>query len=279
MIKLGEFQTLTMVRRTDFGIYLSDNPTEDPEGILLPNKEVPEDIEQGDQLDVFIYKDSEDRLISTCHTPKITMGEIKKLRVVQLTKIGAFLDWGLLKDLFLPFKEQIGRLQEGESYLVGLYIDKSERLCATMKLSKLLSAESPYKEGDRVTSTIFSMNRDYGLFVAVEGKYHGMLPQKEVTKHYAIGDQIKAKIAKVNGDGKLVLTLKEDGFVQMEADEKVVYEALLNNGGFLPLNDKSDKDIINKELHLSKRAFKRSVGRLMKSGKIIQTEQGIEIKK
>ncbi len=279
MIKLGEFQTLTMVRRTDFGIYLSDDPIEDPEGILLPNKEVPENIETGNQVDVFVYKDSEDRLICTTHTPKISMGEIKKLRVVQLTKIGAFLDWGLLKDLFLPFKEQIGRIKEGESYLVGLYIDKSDRLCATMKLSKLLSAESPFNEGDRVKATVFSMNRDYGLFVAVENKYHGLLPQKEVTKHYELGDEIHAKISKINSDGKLVLSLKEDGFVQMEADEHVVYDALIKNDGFLPLNDKSDKEVINKTLHLSKRAFKRSVGRLMKSRTIVQTDKGIELKK
>ena len=279
MIKLGEFQTLTMVRRTDFGVYLSDNPNEDPEGILLPNKEVPQDIETGQELEVFVYKDSEDRLICTTHIPKIVMGQITKLRVVQLTKIGAFLDWGLLKDLFLPFKEQIGRIKEGESYLVGLYIDKSNRLCATMKLSKLLLSESPYKEGDKVKAVIFSMNCDYGLFVAVENKYHGLLPQKEVTRDYEIGDEIEAKIGKVNSDGKLVLTLKEDGFVQMEADEQVVYDALIKEGGFLPLNDKTDKETINKELHLSKRAFKRSVGRLMKAGKIVQTDQGIEIVK
>jgi len=196
-----------------------------------------------------------------------------------LTKIGAFLDWGLLKDLFLPFKEQIGRIKEGESYLVGLYIDKSDRLCATMKLSKLLSAESPFNEGDRVKATVFSMNRDYGLFVAVENKYHGLLPQKEVTKHYELGDEIHAKISKINSDGKLVLSLKEDGFVQMEADEHVVYDALIKNDGFLPLNDKSDKEVINKTLHLSKRAFKRSVGRLMKSRTIVQTDKGIELKK
>ncbi len=279
MVKLGEFQTLSVVRRTDFGVYLSENPGEDIDGILLPNKEDPENTNTGDCIDVFVYKDSEDRWICTRQRPKIVIGEIKKLKVVQQTKIGAFLDWGLLKDVLLPFKEQVGSVEEGDLCLVGLYVDKSNRLCATMKLSKLLSQESPYSEGDKVEAVVYSQHPDYGVFVAVESKYHGLLPKKEVVKPYSTGEIIHGKISKVNGDGKLVLTLKESGFVQMEADEQVVYDALMQSNGFLGLHDKSDKEEINRELHMSKRAFKRSVGRLMKAGKIVQTEQGIELKK
>ncbi len=277
MIRLGEIQELVVTRRTDFGVYMAhESNLED--SILLPRKEVPEGIENGDTISVFVYKDSEDRFICTTVEPMITVGQIRLLKVVQITKIGAFLSWGLLKDLFLPFKEQVGHVKEGQEVLVSLYVDKSERLCATMRLSKVLKVEAPQEVGDRVVGTIFSINPDYGVFIAVEDQYQALLPQKEVVKTYQLGDKITAKVASKTKDGKLTLTLKEDGFVQMEADEEKLYQCLVEAGGFLPLTDKSDKEIINREVDLSKRAFKRSVGRLMKAGKITLTDKGIQIR-
>lgn len=277
MIRLGEIQELVVTRKTDFGVYMAhESDLED--GILLPRKEVPEGVENGDTIPVFVYKDSEDRFICTTVEPMITVGQIRLLKVVQITKIGAFLSWGLLKDLFLPFKEQVGHVKEGQDVLVGLYVDKSERLCATMRLNKLLKVEAPQEVGDRVVGTIFSINPDYGVFIAVDDMYQALLPQKEVVKTYKIGDKITAKVTSKTQDGKLTLTLKEDGFTQMEADEEKLYQCLVEAGGFLPLTDKSDKEVINREVDLSKRAFKRSVGRLMKSGKITLTDEGIQIR-
>lgn len=278
MIKLGEKQVLEVVKKTDFGFYMKDYESNDEEAILLPKNEAPSDTDVSDHIEVFVYKDSEDRLICTTKKPYIVIGELKKLKVVQVTKIGAFMDWGLMKDVLLPFKEQIGKVLEGESYLVGLYVDKSGRLCATMKISPLLSIDHEYEQGQSLSGIIYNVHQELGIFVAVEGKYPGLIPMKEVTKKYKVGDEINFNVARVQKDGKLDLTLREGGFSQMEADEKALYDALIDNGGFLPINDKSDKEVINKTLDMSKRAFKRSLGRLMKAGKAEQTSEGVKLK-
>lgn len=278
MIKLGQVQTLEVVKKADFGLFLKDYMDPDADSILLPKNEAPMDADISDHLEVFIYKDSEDRLVSTTLKPKIVMGEFRTLKVAQITKIGAFLEWGLLKDLFLPFKEQVGTIKEGNSYLVGLYIDKSDRLCATMKITKLLSLDHELEEGTSTSGIIYNVHSEIGVFVAVEGKYQGLLPMKEVTKRYHPGETIQFNIGKVQQDGKLDLTLGAGGFTQMEEDETKLFNALEANNGFLPLNDKSPKEDINKQLDMSKRAFKRALGRLMKAGKAVQTDKGCELK-
>ena len=227
---------------------------------------------------MFVYKDSEDRFVCTTLKPGIVIGEFKRLKVAQITKIGALLQWGLMKDLFLPFKEQVGEVVEGESYLVGLYIDKSERLCATMKISKLLSLDHDLEQGVETSGIIYNVHKELGVFVAVESKYQGLLPMKEVTKRYHVGNEITFKIGRVREDGRLDLTLREGGFEQMEADEETLFNALTKNKGYLALNDNSPKEKINKELDMSKRAFKRALGRLMKADKAVQTEDGIHLK-
>ena len=164
MIKIGEFNQLTVIKKKDFGVYLGLS-MDDESGVLLPKNEVPDEIDISDSLNVFVYKDSEDRLICTTKDPLIHMYDIKKLKVVQTTKIGAFLDWGLMKDLFLPFKEQMGKVKEGNSYLVGLYVDKSERLCATMRINKLLTNDHQYQQGDSVEGVVYNVHDDLGVFV------------------------------------------------------------------------------------------------------------------
>ncbi len=279
MIRLGETQMMEVIKKTDFGLYVRDLEDLHSDGILLPKNDAPKDVDISDHLEVFVYKDSEDRLVCTTITPLVQVGEIKKLKVGQVTKIGAFMKWGLMKDLLLPFKEQVGSVKEGESYLVGLYVDKSERLCATMRISKLLSLEHNLEKGMHCKGTIYNVHGDLGLFVAVENKYQGLLPLKEVTKRYHTGQVIEFKIAKVRHDGKLDLTFKEGGHGQMESDENKLLQALKENGGVLELNDKSSKEDINAELDMSKRAFKRALGRLMKAGKAEQTDTGIKLKK
>jgi len=275
MIELGKLQTLYMVKRTGFGVYLNDEAGKSDGRILLPKKQVPQDMQYGDAIEVFVYKDSEDRPIATTHVPKLTLGELAVLKVVSLSSIGAFLDWGLEKDLFLPFKEQTQTVREGKEYLVTLYIDKSERLCASMRIYDALSTDSPYQKEDHVIGTIYSVNEDFGAFVAVDNKYHGMIPIKELHRKVSIGDTIQARVTRVREDGKLDLSLREKAYIQMDADCDLVMRTIESYDGVLPFTDKASPAVIERELGLSKNAFKRAVGRLLKQGRIQINPHGI----
>ncbi|HOJ77018.1 MAG TPA: S1-like domain-containing RNA-binding protein [Bacillota bacterium] len=276
MIALGKIQELIVVRKTPIGLYLNIGTGGNDSAVLLPKNQVSPGMEIGDKITVFVYKDSEDRVIATVNQPKLTVGELALLTVVDTTKIGAFLDWGLEKDLFLPFKEQLGRVQKGNSYLVGLYIDQSDRLAATMKIYKMLSCDSPYKVNSRVQGTIYQINRELGAFVAVANKYHGLIPNQELYGVYQEGDRVTARIKKVRTDGKLELSLRENTVNQIEIDARKIMEHLALNNGTLLLNDSSHPNQIKAELKMSKAAFKRAVGRLLKEGAIKLTDNGIE---
>lgn len=279
MIELGKVQKLKVIRMTKVGAFLNTQHGGDEEDILLPRNQVPQDIEIGDEVEVFVYKDSEDRMIATMKKPKITIGEIALLRVIDNSKIGTFLDWGLEKDLLLPFKEQTHEVEKDGMYLVGLYVDKSNRLCATMKIYKLLSNESPYKENERVEGVIYQINEDLGAFVAVNNKYSGLIPKKELYGDYKCGDSVEVRIKKIREDGKLELSLRKETYDQIEDDAGRIYDKLVLSGGKLSLNDNSSPEEINAELNMSKGAFKRAVGRLFKERKIQITERGIETTK
>ena len=274
MILLGKKQKLIIVKKVDFGVYLAEK--EDAEDkVLLPGKQVPEGARPGDVLEVFVYKDSKDRLISTTQEPKVQLGEIAVLKVTEVTKIGAFLDWGLEKELLLPFREQTRRVSAGEEVLIAVYEDKSSRLCATMNVYKYLDTDAPYKAEDRVTGTIYEISREFGAFVAVDNSYSGLIPKKEFHGNRAIGDQVEARVTSVKEDGKLNLSIREKAYLQMDADADYVLQVLDEYDGVLPFNDKVSPEIIERELHLSKNAFKRAVGRLLKEGKIEITEKRI----
>ncbi len=278
MINLGEYQELIIKRFTSVGAYLNEEIEED-EDILLPKSQIPKDAEVGDRIKVFIYNDSKDRIIATTNKPKITLGKLAHLMIVDGTKIGSFLDWGLEKDLFLPFAETTGSVEKGKEYLVGLYIDKSNRLCATMKIKDMLRTDSNYRENKIAKGTIYSINRDIGAFVAVEDKYDGLISKKELVGAYDVGDNIEVRINKVLEDGKLDLSLRDRSYIQMDTDGKVIMRKLKENGGSLPLGDKSSPDLIRKELRMSKAGFKRAIGRLYKEGIIIISNDGIKLKK
>lgn len=275
MIELGKLQTLYMVKKASIGVYLNDEPGKLDGRILLPKKQVPQDMRNGDAIEVFVYKDSEDRPIATTQIPKLTLGGLAKLEVVSLSSIGAFLDWGLEKDLFLPFKEQTQTVRKGKQYLVTLYIDKSERLCASMKIYDLLSTDSPYQKDDHVTGTIYNLNENFGAFVAVDQKYHGMIPSRELQTDLYVGDIVTARVIRVREDGKLDLSLREKAYLQMDADCELVIQTIESYDGVLPFTDKAKPAVIKRELGLSKNAFKRAVGRLLKQGKITITPHGI----
>ncbi len=271
---LGKKQTLMVVKKVEFGVYLGS----EEERVLLPGKQVPEGLEVGDPVEVFLYKDSSDRLIATTNEPKITLGEVKLLKVADTGRIGAFLDWGLEKDLLLPFKEQTAEVAKGESCLVSLYVDKSKRLCATMKVYEKLRRDSPYKKDDRVTGLIYETSDNFGLFVAVDDTYCALIPKKECYGEHKPGDRIEARVTDVKPDGKLDLSLREKAFIQMDADAKRILDQMESNGGMLPFTDKADPELIKKELGLSKNAFKRAVGRLLKEGKVEIQEKSIAIR-
>lgn len=275
MIELGKLQTLYMVKKASIGVYLNDEPGKLDGRILLPKKQVPRDMRNGDAIEVFVYKDSEDRPIATTQIPKLTLSGLAKLKVVSLSSIGAFLDWGLEKDLFLPFKEQTQTVREGKEYLVTLYIDKSERLCASMKIYDLLSTDSPYQKDDHVTGTIYNLNENFGAFVAVDQTYHGMIPSRELQTNLYVGDVVNARVIRVREDGKLDLSLREKAYLQMDADCELVMQTIESYDGVLPFTDKAKPAVIKRELGLSKNAFKRAVGRLLKQGKITITPHGI----
>ncbi|HJA11970.1 MAG TPA: S1 RNA-binding domain-containing protein [Candidatus Mediterraneibacter merdipullorum] len=263
-MRLGEKQILTVVKTVDFGVYLGS----DEERVLLPKKQVPVGIEPGDPVEVFLYKDSSDRLIATTQEPKITLGELAVLEVVDVGRIGAFLDWGLEKDLLLPFKEQTVKVEKGDRCLVSLYVDKSGRLCATMKVYPLLRTDSPYQKDDTVRGTVYEVNRDIGVFVAVDDRYSALIPKREVYGKLYPGQQIEARVAAVKADGKLDLSVRSRIPEQMDADAEKIMERLEGNGGVLPFTDKADPERIRDEFGMSKASFKRAVGRLLKEGKI-----------
>lgn len=278
MIEVGKYKVLKVAGITTIGAYLDAETGNPTDNVLLPNNQLTEDINEGDSLEVFIYRDSKDRLIATRKRPLAQVGELAMLTVVQTTEIGAFMDWGLEKDVFLPFQEQKYKVQVGKSYLVKLYVDKSGRICATTNIDKDLSTDSPYNKGDWVNGTVYSVARDIGTFVAVENKYKGMISQKECFEDLRNGDQISVRIKEIREDGKLDLSLRKAAHKQMEGDSEKVYEVLVKKGGFLPLHDKSEPGQIKYHLNMSKAAFKRALGRLLKENKIIITDTGIQQK-
>jgi len=275
MIELGKTQTLVIQREKEFGVYLAE-PGNENNSVLLPNKQVPEGREPGDSVEVFIYKDSQDRLIATTTKPKLEVGEAAVLTVRDVAKIGAFLDMGLEKELLLPFHEQTRRVCQGEQCLVALYVDRSGRLAATMNVYAYMRADSPYKKDDMVSGTIYEINENLGAFVAVDNRYYGLIPKKELYGRFNPGDVVEARVVKVREDGKLDLSPRQKAYLQMGTDAEQVLRAIDEFEGVLPFNDKANPEIINRELSMSKNAFKRAVGRLLKEGKIRITEKTIE---
>lgn len=278
MIRLGEIQNLVIVKKVEFGVYLAPTAEEKDDRVLLPIKQVPEGKEIGDEVTVFVYRDSKDRIIATTNMPKLSMGQVAELTVSQTGKYGAFLDWGLEKDLMLPFKQQLVRVAPGDKVLVSLYIDKSDRLCATMNVYPNLRADSTYKTGDMVTGRVYTISEEFGAFVAVDNIFSALIPKKEMYGKVEIGKDIQARVTKVNPDGRLCLSIREKGLLQIEKDAEIVMSVIDSYDGVLPFNDKVSPEIIKRETGMSKNEFKRAVGNLLKAGRIEITEKVIRRK-
>lgn len=268
MIYLGEMHELEIVKTVDFGVYLATDSEHAEDRVLLPLKQVPEGCGVGDRLKVFVYLDSQDRLIATVREPKIQMGEVAELTVAQVNKFGAFLDWGLEKDLMLPFKQQRGRVEQGQKVLVTPYVDKSGRLCATMNVYNNLSTNSPYATGDQVTGRVYEISDKFGAFVAVDNLYSGLIPAKELYGEVELGKDVSARVTRVLEDGRLNLSIREKAYLQIDQDVEKILDLLDSYEGSLPFNDKAAPEVIKHETGMSKNEFKRAVGRLLKEGKI-----------
>ncbi len=268
MLRLGERQELVIVKRVDFGVYLAESMEQAQDRVLLPGKQVPAGSAIGDVLEVFLYRDSSDRLIATTSLPKLMMGEVAELTVAQVSKVGAFLDWGLEKDLFLPFKEQAGRVKAGDRVLCSLYIDKSDRLCATMNVYKNLRADSPYQKDDKVVGRVYEISQNFGAFVAVDNIYSALIPKKEMYGDVQLNTDIQARVVNVLEDGRLTLSIREKAYLQIEKDANELLSIIDSYEGVLPFNDKVSPEIIKRETGMSKNEFKRAVGNLLKAGKI-----------
>ena len=277
-MKLGEMQILTVEKAVPFGVYLVGKDPEEGH-VLLPRSQVPAGTEPGDELEVFLYKDSEDRMIATRKKPKLMLHQVGYLRVVQVGRIGAFLDWGLDKDLLLPFHEQPReRVKEGQEILVAVYLDKSSRLCATMNVYPYLQKRSPYRTGDQVTGIVYETSRNFGAFVAVDSAFSALIPRRELVRDLKVGDVVSARVTSVKPDGKLDLSIREKAALQMDRDMDIILMRMKNNGGILPFTDRAAPDFIRAQMHMSKNEFKRAVGHLLKQGKIEIGPESIRMK-
>lgn len=276
MLKIGEVQTLQIIKKVEFGVYLASEKDAE-EKVLLPIKQVPDGADVGQELEVFIYRDSKDRLIATTNQPYITMHQVARLKVAQIAKIGAFLNWGLEKDLLLPFKEQTRKVHEEEEILVALYLDKSSRLCATMNVYPYLSKEHSYKKDDVVKGVVYEISERFGAFVAIDDRYSALIPKKEMYGEIHIGDEVTARVTAVKEDGKIDLSIREKAYLQIQADAEKILDIIDSFDGALPFTDKANPEVIKRETGMSKNEFKRAVGHLLKEKKILITEKAIRL--
>lgn len=272
MIALGTLNTLTVKKQVKFGYYLDGLSWGE---ILLPNNAAPTDLQPGQQISVFLYLDSEDQLIATTEQPKIMVGQVASLAVVATTKVGAFLDWGLRKDLLVPFSEQQIPLKAGQHYLVYCYVDVSNRIVASTKLDRHIhKTPALYKVGDKV-SVIVSEQTDIGYKAVIEHKHWGVFYQNEVFRPLKRGEKLTAYINKIREDGKIDLRLSSATYKQaQELTDKILHK-LKQNAGQLALTDKSSPELIAATFGVSKKAFKQAIGALYKDKKIVITEQGL----
>ncbi len=275
MLKLGTYNTLEVVRERDQGIYLCDD---DGNEVLLPNKYVPEQFMIRDAIKVFVYLDSSERIVATTLEPYVTVNSFAYLKCTSVSDIGAFLDWGLEKDLFVPFKEQASKMRKGSWYLIYAYLDeKTDRLVASSKTNAFVDNSlvllSAYDEVDLIASH----PSPQGWNMIVNQKHLGLVYADEIFQKITPGDQLKGFVKKVRHDGKIDLTLQKHGYRGIEPNAQQILKELEANGGFIDLNDKSNPDDIKEVFQLSKKSFKKAIGTLYKSRKIAIEESGIRL--
>jgi predicted RNA-binding protein (virulence factor B family) len=275
MIHLGQFNTLTLLRITPPGAYLGDD---EDNVVLLPTKYIPENVEIGDSINVFVYLDSEDRIISTTKKPYLELHGFAALKVNQVSHFGAFLDWGIEKDLLVPFKEQKQKMEEGKRYIVHLYLDDAtQRLVASSKIRKYLEFEHILVQENEEVDLLIADSTELGRNVIVNETYSGLIFKSDISRIVKFGERCKGYVKSIRPDGKLDITLDKIGFVKMESNCERLLELLKENNGILYITDKSDPDKIREEVGMSKKTFKNSVGMLYKQRLITLANNHIKL--
>lgn len=273
-VLVGQYNTLKVSRKVDFGFYLDDGG----EGILLPKRFAPRTLRVGDELNVFVYHDSDNRLIATTQKAKAVVGEIVKMKCISVTGLGAFLDWGLMKDLFVPKSKQLGGMREGAEYLVKLYIDEQTgRVAATEKIESLLSNdELTVKEKDIVQLLVYRQS-ELGYVMIINNQHTGLLHSNEIYTTLHIGDKMEGFIKTIRPDNKIDVVLGKPGYQKVEDEAGKILRLLSENDGYLPYHDKSDPQEIYDFFGMSKKVFKMTTGALYKQQKIAFTKTGIQL--
>lgn len=273
IIKVGEYNVMKVSRKVAFGFYLDDGE----EGILLPIRFAPHDLKIGDDIKVFIYHDSDNRLIATTQTPKAVVGDIVKLKVVEVTRQGAFLDWGLMKDLFVPVSKQLGGMRLGAEYLVKVYLDEmTGRVAATEKIDSLLSNEKLTVKEKDIVSLIVYRKTELGYAMIINNQHIGLLHNNEIYREMVIGEKLEGFIKTIRPDNKIDVVIGKPGFQKVEDEAAKIMRLLAEHDGYLPYNDKSDPEDIYAFFGMSKKAFKMTIGNLYKQQKIALTKTGIQ---
>lgn len=289
MIQVGEFNRLKVVRKADFGYYLDAGTGMTKDDVLLPNKSaLGEELSIGDEVEAFIYRDSEDRIIATLNTPLASVGNIAYLRVVSNAKFGSFIDIGLERDVFVPIKEQKYRLHEEKYYLFYIYVDKTGRIAGTTDIDRYLFTldienteeieERKYRIGDEVTGIAYGFQTNGSVMVAIDKLYRGVILKNEYFTPIKPGEELKLRVKKIYDDGKIGLATRKRAVEERLELEDIILKYLKENGGFMPYNDKSSPEDIKAVFHQSKNYFKNALGGLMKKGIVVQDESGTKLK-
>lgn len=275
MLKIGDYNQLEIVKEVDFGLYLNG---EELGEILLPKRYVPEKYERGDVLNVFVYLDNEERLVATTETPLCKVGDFAYLEVAWVNQYGAFLNWGLMKDLFCPFREQKKRMQVGESYIVYVYIDEeSYRIVASAKVEKFFDEEPPELEQGQEVEVLIWQKTDLGFKVIVDNQYPGLVYEGQIFKRIHTGDRMTGYVNNVREDGKIDISLQPTGRKQTLDFSAILMQYLREHDGFCDLGDKSDAEDIKYRFHVSKKTYKKAIGELYKKRLIAITDEGIQL--
>ena len=275
MINSGSLNTLTMARATENGLYLTDNEGNE---VLLPNRYVPDSYDIGDAMEVFVYHDSEDRMVATTETPRLMVGEVAVLEVVGTTRFGAFLDWGLPKDLFVPIPNQLDPMRSGDKHAVTVYVDNaSGRLVGTAKIARLINNENITVKPRQEVRIVIARRRERGFRVIIDGKHWGMLYDDQIFSDMGLGDTATAFVRKISDDGRIDVSLQKQGFDQVKVAADAILELLGENGGKLDVGDDSTPDEVRLTVGMSKKVFKRAVGFLMRAGVVTAGAHIVEL--
>lgn len=274
MAELGKTNKLTILKTSDFGLFLDGH---DLGEILLPKRYVTPNMKPGDEVSVFIYLDGEERYTATTEKPTAEVGHVAFMKVRSVEKAGAFLEWGIMKDVLVPFSEQKVKMEPGKYYIVFLYVDKiTERITASMKLEKFIHKSLPdYSAGQKV-SGIIVQSTDLAYKVVIDDRHFGLLYKNEVFKPLMVGQKLTLHVKKVRPDGKIDLSAEAPGHVKLDDNSQKILDRLSHEGGFLPFHDKTDAEVIYRHFGISKKVFKASIGQLYKQRKIEILPHGIK---